>query len=138
MTPQIVIPASKRLCACGCGVLINEFDKQGRPRRFKYGHINKGQNHPLYGKHLATEHSSCLKIILDANNKTQSGKWIPLDKDTGLPYQYQTNNIDLGEECESWYKMEWNSIPRQHMQILDKSHSWFTYNHTGYQNKYGV
>jgi NUMOD3 motif len=57
MTQQIVvIPASNRLCACGCGALISEFDKQGRPRRFKYGHINKGQNHPLYGKHLTTEH----------------------------------------------------------------------------------
>jgi hypothetical protein len=49
---QIVIPAGNKLCACGYGVLINEFDKQGRPHRFKYGHINKGQNHPLYGKRL--------------------------------------------------------------------------------------
>jgi hypothetical protein len=27
------------------------------------------------------------EIYFDANNKTQSGKFIPLDKDTGLPHQ---------------------------------------------------
>jgi hypothetical protein len=51
MTYQIVIPAGNRLCACGCGELINELDKQGRQHRFKFGHMNKGQNHPFYGKH---------------------------------------------------------------------------------------
>jgi hypothetical protein len=29
------------------------------------------------------------EIYFDANNKTQGGKWIPLDKDTGLPHQCQ-------------------------------------------------
>ena len=29
------------------------------------------------------------EIYFDANNKSQSGKWIPLDKDTGLPHQCQ-------------------------------------------------
>jgi len=29
------------------------------------------------------------EIYFDANNKTQSGKWIPLDKDTGLAHQCQ-------------------------------------------------
>jgi hypothetical protein len=29
------------------------------------------------------------KIYFDARNKSQSGKWIPLDKQTGLPYQCQ-------------------------------------------------
>jgi hypothetical protein len=29
------------------------------------------------------------KSILMQIKKTQSGKWIPLDKDTGLPYQCQ-------------------------------------------------
>ena len=29
------------------------------------------------------------EIYFDANNKSQSGKFIPLDKDTGLPHQYQ-------------------------------------------------
>jgi hypothetical protein len=29
------------------------------------------------------------EIYFDANNKTQSGKWIPLDKDIGLPHQCQ-------------------------------------------------
>jgi hypothetical protein len=28
------------------------------------------------------------EIYFDANNKSQSGKFIPLDKDTGLPHQY--------------------------------------------------
>jgi hypothetical protein len=29
------------------------------------------------------------EIYFDANNKSQSGKFIPLDKDTGLPHQCQ-------------------------------------------------
>jgi hypothetical protein len=29
------------------------------------------------------------EIYFDANNKSQSGKWIPLSKDTGLPHQCQ-------------------------------------------------
>jgi hypothetical protein len=29
------------------------------------------------------------EIYFDSNNKSQSGKWIPLDKDTGLPHQCQ-------------------------------------------------
>jgi hypothetical protein len=29
------------------------------------------------------------EIYYDANNKSQSGKWIPLDKDTGLPHHCQ-------------------------------------------------
>jgi hypothetical protein len=29
------------------------------------------------------------EIYFDANNKSQSGKWIPLDKQTGLPHQCQ-------------------------------------------------
>jgi hypothetical protein len=29
------------------------------------------------------------EIYFDANNKSQSGKYIPLDKDTGLPHQCQ-------------------------------------------------
>jgi hypothetical protein len=29
------------------------------------------------------------EIYFDANNKSQSGKWIPLSKETGLPHQCQ-------------------------------------------------
>jgi hypothetical protein len=29
------------------------------------------------------------EIYFDENHKTESGKWIPLDKDTGLPHQCQ-------------------------------------------------
>jgi hypothetical protein len=29
------------------------------------------------------------EIYFDANNKSQSGEWIPLSKDTGLPHQCQ-------------------------------------------------
>ncbi|MFL6396974.1 MAG: hypothetical protein ACJ706_07440 [Nitrososphaeraceae archaeon] len=29
------------------------------------------------------------EIYFDANNKSQSGKFIPLDKETGLPHQCQ-------------------------------------------------
>jgi len=40
----------------------------------RYHGCNKGCGHEIY---------------FDPNNKSQSGKWIPLDKDTGLPHQCQ-------------------------------------------------
>jgi hypothetical protein len=37
-----------RLCECGCGTVIDMFDKRNRPRRFEYGHNLKqlGKKHP--------------------------------------------------------------------------------------------
>jgi hypothetical protein len=40
------------------------------------------------------------EIYFDVNSKSQSGKWIPLDKDTGQPHQCQTNNNDIDVEEE--------------------------------------
>jgi hypothetical protein len=33
----------KIVCACGCGILINPFDKRGRPRKWLNGHFNRKQ-----------------------------------------------------------------------------------------------
>ena len=48
--------------------------QQQQPEQRRYHQCNKGCGQEIY---------------FDANNKSQSGKWIPLDKDTGLPHQCQ-------------------------------------------------
>jgi hypothetical protein len=47
---------------------------QQQTQQMRYRQCNKGCGHEIY---------------FDANNKTQSGKFIPLDKDTGQPHQCQ-------------------------------------------------
>jgi hypothetical protein len=51
----------------------NSPDQQQTQQR-RYHQCNKGCGNEIY---------------FDANNKSQSGKWIPLDKETGLPHQCQ-------------------------------------------------
>jgi phage terminase large subunit GpA-like protein len=46
--------------------------QQQQPEQRRYHQCNKGCGQEIY---------------FDANNKSQSGKWIPLDKDTGEPHQ---------------------------------------------------
>jgi hypothetical protein len=48
--------------------------QQSQQMQRHYLQCNKGCGHEIY---------------FDANNKSQSGKWIPLDKDTGQPHQCQ-------------------------------------------------
>lgn len=50
----------KILCLCGCGELRDRYDKDGRERRFIFGHGTRGKNHPLYGR-------------LDENNPSWKG-----------------------------------------------------------------
>ena len=45
-----------------------------QPQQRRYHMCNKGCGQEIY---------------FDANSKSQSGKWIPLDKDTGQPHQCQ-------------------------------------------------
>jgi hypothetical protein len=51
-----------------------EQQQQQQIQQKRYFQCNKG-----YGQ----------EIYVDANNNSQSGKWIPLSKDTGLPHQCQ-------------------------------------------------
>ena len=49
---------------------------------------------PLQQQQIQRRYHQCNKgcgqeIYFDANNKSQSGKYIPPDKDTGLPHQCQ-------------------------------------------------
>jgi hypothetical protein len=48
--------------------------EQQQEKQRRYYRCNKGCSQQIY---------------FDANNKSQSGKWIPLDKQTGLPHQCQ-------------------------------------------------
>ena len=48
--------------------------QQGQQTQMRYHQCNKGCGNEIY---------------FDANNKSQSGKWIPLDKDTGQPHECQ-------------------------------------------------
>ena len=49
-------------------------EQQQQVQQRRYHNCNKGCGNEIY---------------FDANNKSQSGKWIPLDKETGLPHQCQ-------------------------------------------------
>ena len=50
---------------------------------------------PQQRRYLQCNKGSGQEIYFDANNENQSGKWIPLDKDTGLPHQCQWRIIIL-------------------------------------------
>ena len=54
--------------------------QQGQPQQQqrRYHQCNKGCGQEIY---------------FDANNKSQSGKWIPLEKETGEPHQCQQQNL---------------------------------------------
>lgn len=49
-------------CACGCGVLIEEFDNRNRPKRYVWGHANikslikAAKGRPAWNKGLKTGH----------------------------------------------------------------------------------
>ncbi len=49
-------------------------EQQQQQQQRRYHQCNKGCGQEIY---------------FDVNNKSQSGKWIPLSKDTGLPHQCQ-------------------------------------------------
>ena len=55
---------------------------QPQPQQGQQSHHNQGA---IYNVTKAVAR----KIYFDARNKSQSGKWIPLDKQTGLPHQCQ-------------------------------------------------
>ena len=38
-----LVSEDKRFCACSCGILIDAFDKQRRPRKWANGHFNRKQ-----------------------------------------------------------------------------------------------
>ena len=47
------------------------------------------QSQQMQRRHLQCNKGCGNEIYFDVNTKTQSGKFIPLDKDTGLPHQCQ-------------------------------------------------
>jgi hypothetical protein len=54
----------------------------------------QGQPQPQQTQQTQRRYLQCNKgcgneIYFDANSKSQSGKWIPIDKDTELPHQCQ-------------------------------------------------
>jgi hypothetical protein len=63
-----------------CPLRRDQPQQQGQPKQSQqmqqrsYLQCNKGCGQEIY---------------FDANNKSQSGKWIPLSKETGLPHQCQ-------------------------------------------------
>jgi hypothetical protein len=63
-----------------CPLRRDQPQQQGQPKQSqqmqqrRYLQCNKGCGQEIY---------------FDANNKSQSGKWIPLSKETGLPHQCQ-------------------------------------------------
>jgi hypothetical protein len=57
-----------------CPVRRDQPQQQQPQQQKRYHQCNKGCGQEIY---------------FDASNKSQSGKYIPLDKDTGLPHQCQ-------------------------------------------------
>ena len=57
-----------------CPVRNNQQQQPGQSQQRRYHTCNKGCGQEIY---------------FDANNKSQSGKWIPIDKQTELPHQCQ-------------------------------------------------
>jgi hypothetical protein len=58
------------------------------PRQTQQGQIQQPQQQ--IQKHYLQCNKGCgQEIYFDANSKSQSGKFIPLDKDTGQPHQCQ-------------------------------------------------
>ena len=49
----------------------------------------QGQSQQMQRRYHTCNKGCGQEIYFDANNKSQSGKFIPLDKDTGLPHQCQ-------------------------------------------------
>ena len=47
------------------------------------------QSQPQQRRYLQCDKGCGKEIYFDANNKSQSGKWIPIDKQTELPHQCQ-------------------------------------------------
>ena len=59
---------------------------------WRSGRQQQQQQHQQEQQQKQRRYYSCNKgcgqlIYFDSNNKSQSGKWIPLDKDTGLRHQ---------------------------------------------------
>jgi very-short-patch-repair endonuclease len=59
-------------CKCGCGNLINKYDKKGRERRFIRGHQNRNKTYSeLHKKHLSESHKG---YIMPENQREKIGK----------------------------------------------------------------
>ena len=75
---QRILKKSKQFilgfCACGCGTDIEIRDKTGIFRRFKKGHQNRGENHPLWNGGV-TYDGKGYRLIKSHNhpNKNQRG-----------------------------------------------------------------
>ena len=50
-TEAVVIPDNKRFCKCGCGELIDKFDKRGREVFYKFAHAARGKKWTEEAKH---------------------------------------------------------------------------------------
>jgi hypothetical protein len=60
------------------------------PVRRDQPQIHQGQQPQQQQRRYLQCNKDCgQEIYFDANNKSQSGKYIPLDKETGLPHQCQ-------------------------------------------------
>lgn len=52
------------LCACGCGGVIEPFDKKGRPKRFIRGHGARVHKYKLIAEYAPPENKRCTACLL--------------------------------------------------------------------------
>lgn len=64
--------------------------RRDQPQQQQGQQTQQGQPEQSQQRRYHTCNKGCgQEIYFDANTKSQSGKWIPLDKDTGMPHQCQ-------------------------------------------------
>jgi hypothetical protein len=86
-------------CACGCGTLINEFDKKNRKRKYILGHHHKGESNWWKKKNVVKERTShirankiCPKIKCFINNE-QCSKRLETAHKNRNPFDNSLENL---------------------------------------------
>jgi len=86
-------------CACGCGTLINEFDKKNRKRTYSFGHHHKGKSNWWKKKEFVKKRTSherankiCPKEKCEINN-TMCSKKLAIHHIDGNPFNNRKENL---------------------------------------------
>lgn len=87
-------------CKCGCGELINKYDKKGRKRKFIFGHCNSGhfkQKHIPWNLGKKWDRKVIMKMLIRRIPNNEEKVLINLFKDFNLPYKYVGNGAVIIE-----------------------------------------
>jgi hypothetical protein len=75
-TEQIAVAANKGLCKCGCGELIDKYDKKGRERFYIRGHCSRNRSletrQKISQSKTGSKHSEQSKLKMSLAKKGQT------------------------------------------------------------------